>query len=218
MGGVLPPWPGLGCRPEEVSFAPIADRHISSSLWISKCRGDFTTSGLLTPHPPRSHHWSISCGVGEEGTGAVPTAWGPRRGAGRALPPAGHHGAEARAARCSAVPGGAMGRGARPGRPGKLSAPGRLGAAWGWGRGDFPVSRGGFAGGRVGGGRSCSGSSSSSASFPAAVNCLVPAVQRCSCSSRPTEAVASSLEGLGGAVSSQPRGASRLRGAAVGQG
>lgn len=99
-----------------------------------------------------------------------------------------------------------------------LSAPGRLGAAWGWGRGDFPVSRGGFAGGRVGGGRSCSGSSSSSASFPAAVNCLVPAVQRCCRSSRPTEAVASSLEGLGGAVSSQHHGASRRCGAAAVQG
>lgn len=142
MGGVLWLWQGLGCRPEEVSFAPIADHHISSSLWISKRQGDFTTSGLITPRPPRSHRWSISCGVGEEGTGAVPTAWGPRCGASRALPPAGHHGAEARAARCSAVPGGAMGRGAQPGRLGNLSTgaqrPWEAGGCVGLGARRFP--------------------------------------------------------------------------------
>lgn len=70
---------------------------------------------------------------------AVPTAWGPRRGAicplrgaGRALPPAGHHGAEARAARCSAVPGGAISRGAQPGCLGPWEPAGWVLCSWRW--------------------------------------------------------------------------------------
>lgn len=54
------------------------------------------------------------------------------RGAGRALPPAGHHGAEARAARCSAVPRGAISRGAQPGCLGPWEPAGWVLCSWRW--------------------------------------------------------------------------------------
>lgn len=107
MGGVLPPWQGLGCRPEEVSFAPI----ITSAPLFGFQNAEEISQHLAPSH--RVHPAAIA--------GASPAGWA-RSGRDGLCPQPGDLGVVP-SARCVVLAGHCRQQGITEQKRGQLAAP-----------------------------------------------------------------------------------------------